>query len=171
MVVKCVLMVDFIVPYVRLTLLHLNPEQDISNGSKTLSSNHRVQWHKCSLCPAAFRYASGKSRHMKKHQLFHLTGKAFRYRHAMLSSGYIKKTSSKKTEPSEGGPKSTEAASQVFNCRFCGKVFNLLKYRNAHELNHHGKRPFKCMECGKGFKNHHHLNSHKLIHQRRIHEL
>lgn len=126
--------------------------------------------HKCNLCPAIFCHASGKYRHMKKHALFKLTGKKFKYRnsvHSTMSRPAVVNT----TMPEEHKEdlKSTEPDSSLdLNCRFCGKCFGSSHSLKKHQRCHKGERPYRCLECGKGFKKLSHLIAHKVVHQRRI---
>lgn len=129
-----------------------------------------VPRYKCNLCPAVFSHASGKYRHMKKHELFKLTGKMFRYRNSVFSTMSKPATlSSTKTEESKDNLKSAEVNSgRAMSCRFCGKCFSISQSLKKHERNHRGERPYRCLECGKGFKKRSHLIGHKIVHQRRI---
>lgn len=121
---------------------------------------------KCHLCPAVFRYYSGMHRHLKKHELFKLTGKLFRYRTSASSVTSEQSTSSAETDQNED-PVNT-AGAQRFSCQFCEKSFNTLSTLKKHEHIHQGDKPYYCLECGKGFKNRCSLIGHKVIHQRKI---
>lgn len=124
--------------------------------------------YKCNLCPAAFCHASGKYKHMKKHELFKLTGKMFKYRNSVFSTrpGILTNT---KNQKSNDSLKPVAANSSLpLNCHFCGKRFSTLQSLKKHERNHRGERPYRCLECGRGFKKHCHLIGHKIVHQRRI---
>ncbi|XP_040899738.1 zinc finger protein 1035 [Toxotes jaculatrix] len=129
-----------------------------------------VPRYKCNLCPAVFCHASGKYRHMKKHELFKITGKMFRYRNSVFSIMSKPATSSStKTEERKDNSKSPEANGILtLSCRFCGKCFSTSQSLKKHERNHRGERPYRCLECGKGFKKRAHLIGHKIVHQRRI---
>ncbi|XP_070690740.1 zinc finger protein 1035 [Pempheris klunzingeri] len=129
-----------------------------------------VPRYKCNLCPAVFCHASGKYRHMKKHELFKLTGKMFKYRNSVFSTMSKPATSSSpETEESKDNLKSTEAKSSLaLSCHFCGKCFGTSQSLKKHERNHRGERPYRCLECGKGFKKRAYLIGHKIVHQRRI---
>ncbi|XP_062254813.1 zinc finger protein 1035 [Platichthys flesus] len=126
--------------------------------------------HKCNHCPAVFCHASGKYRHMKKHELFKLTGKMFRYRNSFLSSMSKPETlRSRQAEEGEDGLTSIEDnVTLSLSCRFCGKHFGTSQSLKSHERIHQGERPYRCLECGKGFKKRTHLTGHKVVHQRRI---
>ncbi|XP_078143125.1 zinc finger protein 1035 [Centroberyx gerrardi] len=136
----------------------------------TLTSPQNVRRYKCSLCPAIFCHASGKYRHMKKHELFKITGKLFKYRNSsFLPISKQTKFSSKKTEECKDTLTSNETSSSLaLACRFCGKCFSTSLSLKKHERGHKGERPYRCLECGKGFKKHAYLISHKMVHQRRI---
>ncbi|XP_029359555.1 zinc finger protein 1035 [Echeneis naucrates] len=118
--------------------------------------------HKCNLCPAVFCYSSGKYRHMKKHELFKLTGKMFRYRNSVFS---MSKTATPSNTNDEEGEMNRNPA---LSCEFCGKYFATSQSLKKHERSHRGERPYHCLECGKGFKRHSHLIVHKKVHQKRI---
>uniref|UniRef100_A0A665T8J7 C2H2-type domain-containing protein n=1 Tax=Echeneis naucrates TaxID=173247 RepID=A0A665T8J7_ECHNA len=107
--------------------------------------------HKCNLCPAVFCYSSGKYRHMKKHELFKLTGKMFRYRNSVFS---MSKTATPSNTNDEEGEMNRNPA---LSCEFCGKYFATSQSLKKHERSHRGERPYHCLECGKGFKRHSHL--------------
>uniref|UniRef100_A0A665T0U3 C2H2-type domain-containing protein n=1 Tax=Echeneis naucrates TaxID=173247 RepID=A0A665T0U3_ECHNA len=111
--------------------------------------------HKCNLCPAVFCYSSGKYRHMKKHELFKLTGKMFRYRNSVFS---MSKTATPSNTNDEEGEMNRNPA---LSCEFCGKYFATSQSLKKHERSHRGERPYHCLECGKGFKRHSHLIVHK----------
>nr|XP_046255318.1 zinc finger protein 1035 [Scatophagus argus]XP_046255319.1 zinc finger protein 1035 [Scatophagus argus] len=124
-----------------------------------------VPRYKCNLCPAVFCHPSGKYRHMKKHELFRLTGKMFRYRNSVFSIMSKPTTlSTTKTEESKDDFKPDE----VKSCQFCGQCFSTSQSLKKHEHNHKGERPYRCLECGKGFKKRAYLFGHKIVHQRRI---
>lgn len=129
-----------------------------------------VPRYKCNLCPAVFCHASGKYRHMKKHELFKLTGKMFRYRNSVFSTlSKPAALSSAKTEQSKDISESTEAiGSLTLSCKFCGSCFDTPQSLDKHVRNHRGERPYRCLECGKGFKKRAYLIGHKSVHQRRI---
>lgn len=136
----------------------------------TLTAPKTIPRYKCNLCPAVFCHASGKYRHMKKHELFKLTGKMFRYRNSVFSTmSKLTTLSSTKTEESKDNLNSTEAKSNLsLSCHFCGKCFGTSQSLKKHERNHRGERPYRCLECGKGFKKRAYLIGHKIVHQRRI---
>ncbi|XP_070821809.1 zinc finger protein 1035 [Chaetodon trifascialis] len=135
-----------------------------------LTAPKPVPRYKCNFCPAVFCHASGKYRHMKKHELFKLTGKMFRYRNSVFSIMSKPATlSSAKTEESKDNLESTEEnISLALSCHFCGKCFGTSQSLKKHERNHKGERPYRCLECGKGFKKRAYLIGHKIVHQRRI---
>lgn len=124
--------------------------------------------YKCNLCPAVFYHASGKYRHMKKHELFKLTGKMFKYRNSVLSASEPGTVKSVNAQDKKDNLKSPEANSSHVNCHFCGKYFSTPQSLKKHQHNHRGERPYRCLECGKGFKKRAHLIGHKNVHQRRI---
>uniref|UniRef100_A0A4W6CRP7 C2H2-type domain-containing protein n=1 Tax=Lates calcarifer TaxID=8187 RepID=A0A4W6CRP7_LATCA len=106
---------------------------------------------------------------MKKHELFKLTGKMFRYRNSVFSMSKPATLSSTKTDETMDDLKLTEASSSVqLSCHFCGKCFNTSQSLKKHERNHRGERPYRCLECGKGFKKRAYLIGHKIVHQKRI---
>ncbi|XP_041843175.1 zinc finger protein 1035 [Melanotaenia boesemani] len=135
-----------------------------------LTTSKSTLRYKCNQCPAVFCHPSGKYRHMKKHELFKLTGKMFKYRNSVLSLMSKPETpSSAKIEESTVHAKpSDETAKPALSCRFCGKCFDALTFLKKHERNHRGERPYRCLECGKGFKKRTHLLGHKIVHQKRI---
>ncbi|KAM7382709.1 hypothetical protein PAMP_002428 [Pampus punctatissimus] len=136
----------------------------------TLTTSRTIPRYKCNFCPAVFCYASGKYRHMKKHELFKLTGKMFRYRNSVFSTmSKLTTLSSTKTEESKDDLKPPEEKSNPsLSCHFCGKCFCTSQSLKKHERNHKGERPYRCLECGKGFKKRAYLIGHKIVHQRRI---
>ncbi|XP_029307139.1 zinc finger protein 1035 [Cottoperca gobio] len=130
-----------------------------------------VPRYKCNLCPAVFCHGSGKYRHMKKHEVFKLTGKMFRYRNSVsptMSKPEI--SSSAKAKESKDTSKSTGAnGSRALSCTLCGTCFNTPQSLKKHECNHRGERPYHCLQCGKRFKKRAYLIDHKKsVHQRRI---
>lgn len=129
-----------------------------------------VPRYKCNLCPAAFSHASGKYKHMKKHELFKLTGKMFKYRNSVFSTmSKPANLTSINNKKSKDNVKSADANSSLaLSCHFCGKCFSTSQSLKKHERNHRGERPYRCLECGKGFKKRAHLIGHKIVHQRRI---
>nr|XP_019948239.1 PREDICTED: uncharacterized protein LOC109633089 [Paralichthys olivaceus] len=151
------------------TLLKENElENETPTASKAFQNALRF---KCNHCPAVFRHSSGKYRHMKKHELFKLTGKMFKYRNSIFSSPMSKPETPRtsKTEEKEDDFKSIEeSVTFSLSCKFCGKYFSSSQSLKTHEHNHRGERPFRCLECGKGFKKRTHLICHKAVHQRRI---
>uniref|UniRef100_A0A8D3EC31 C2H2-type domain-containing protein n=1 Tax=Scophthalmus maximus TaxID=52904 RepID=A0A8D3EC31_SCOMX len=126
--------------------------------------------HNFQFCKTSFCHASGKYRHMKKHELFKLTGKMFRYRNTMCSSMSKPATlSSINFEVTKDNLKSAEENSSLsLSCKFCGKYVSTQQSLKKHEGNHRGERPYRCLECGRGFKRHSHLIAHKTVHQKRI---
>lgn len=135
-----------------------------------LTAPRPIPRYKCNLCPAVFCHASGKYRHMKKHDLFKLTGKKFKYRNS-FSSTMSKPAVVNNTKPEESKEdlKSTEPNSSLdLSCRFCGKCFGSSHSLKTHQRSHKGERPYHCLECRKGFKKLAHLIAHKVVHQRRI---
>ncbi|XP_035527640.1 zinc finger protein 1035 [Morone saxatilis] len=132
-----------------------------------LKAHKNVPRYKCNLCPAVFCHASGKYRHMKKHELFKLTGKMFRYRNSVFSTLCKPATLGNIKEESKGGLKSIEANLSL-SCHFCGKCFGTSQSLKKHERNHRGERPYRCLECGKRFKKRAYLIGHKIVHQKRI---
>ncbi|CAJ1061607.1 zinc finger protein 1035 [Xyrichtys novacula] len=126
--------------------------------------------YKCNLCPAVFFDASGKYRHMKKHELYKHTGKVIRYRNSVFSiMSKPASLSPPKTEDSNNNLESTEAETNPsLSCRFCGKCFSTTQSLTKHQSYHKGDRPYSCLQCGKKFKRHAHLIGHKVTHQRRI---
>lgn len=126
--------------------------------------------YKCNLCPAVFSHASGKYRHMKKHELFKLTGKMFRYRNSVFTAMCKPATlSSMENEKIKENLKPAEANSSLaLSCRFCEKGFSTSQSLKKHESSHRGERPYCCLECGKRFKKRSGLIGHKIVHQRRI---
>ncbi|XP_034731242.1 zinc finger protein 1035 [Etheostoma cragini] len=128
-----------------------------------------LPYYKCNLCPAIFYHASGKYRHMKKHELFKLTGKMFKYRNSLLSTLPKPATSSTTMTGVSNDSKSSEAnGSLALICNFCEKCFDTPQLLKKHERNHRGQRPYRCLECRKGFKKRASLIGHKSVHQRRI---
>ncbi|XP_056142891.1 zinc finger protein 1035 [Lampris incognitus] len=127
--------------------------------------------YKCSLCPAIFRHPSGKYRHMKKHELFKLTGKTVKYRNSCLPPvSKQTKLSRERTDDCEDTSTSDEPGTSLssFACKFCGKHFSSSLSLNKHEHNHKEEKPFRCLDCGERFKNRAYLIAHKAVHQRRI---
>ncbi|XP_037641652.1 zinc finger protein 1035 [Sebastes umbrosus] len=129
-----------------------------------------VPLYKCNLCPAVFGHASGKYRHMKKHELFKLTGKMFKYRNSVFSTLSKPATSSStKTKDSKHNSEPTEAnGSLALSCNFCGRCFNTPQSLKKHVRNHRGEKPYRCLDCGKRFKKRAYLIGHRSVHQRRI---
>lgn len=125
---------------------------------------------KCHLCPAIFRYYSGMHRHLKKHELFKLTGKLFKYRNSASPVTSEQSTLSSAETVQNEDPANTAGAQKClpFSCQFCEKCFSTLSTLKKHEHIHQGDTPYYCLECGKGFKNRCSLIGHKVIHQRKI---
>lgn len=137
-------------------------------ASPALTAPKTVPRYKCNLCPAVFCHASGKYRHMKKHELFKLTGKMFKYRNSVFSTLSKPATSSSsRTEETKDNSKSTETNGSL-RCRFCESCLATPQSLKKHERGHRGDRPYRCLECGKGFKKRAYLIGHKSVHQRRI---
>ncbi|XP_042346434.1 zinc finger protein 1035 [Plectropomus leopardus] len=153
-------------------------------ATPALTAPNIVRRYKCSLCPAVFCHASGKYRHMKKHELFKLTGKVFKYRNSAFST-LSNPTSLSSTKTGESTSKTGESSTKtgdgtdtsklteannsfVLSCRFCERGFSTPQSLQKHERNHKGERPYRCPECGKGFKKRAYLIGHKSIHQKRI---
>lgn len=136
---------------------HKNPPQS--------SSTLKIMRYRCNLCPAVFRHPSGKSRHMKKHELYKLTGKLVKYRHSVYSN--VSTSRSTKT-PDNGSEPNDPESSPSLSCHYCGKGFGTSQSLKKHERNHRGEKPYRCLQCGKGFKKLCYLIGHKIVHQRRI---
>uniref|UniRef100_A0A3Q4BGQ3 C2H2-type domain-containing protein n=1 Tax=Mola mola TaxID=94237 RepID=A0A3Q4BGQ3_MOLML len=126
--------------------------------------------YKCNVCPAVFCHASGKYRHMKKHELFKLTGKMFKYRNSIFSIMSKPATSSSTTtdERTDNMKQAEANSSAAMTCNFCGKCFDTSQSLKKHERSHKSERPYRCQDCGKGFKKRAYLIGHKNVHQRRI---
>ncbi|XP_026229000.1 zinc finger protein 1035 [Anabas testudineus] len=124
--------------------------------------------YKCNLCPAAFCHPSGKYKHMKKHELFKLTGKMFRYRNSVFSTRPGILTSAKNLRNMDNVIPADSNDGLVLKCNFCEKGFSTSQSLKKHEHSHRGERPYRCLDCGKGFKKRAHLFGHKIVHQRRI---
>ncbi|KAM9852300.1 zinc finger protein 1035 [Aulostomus maculatus] len=107
---------------------------------------------------------------MKKHELFKLTGKMFKYRNSIFSTmSKLSTLSRTKTDKSADNSKSDDAKGTLsLGCHFCGKCFGTSQSLKKHERNHKGERPYRCLKCGKGFKKRAYLIGHKIVHQRRI---
>ncbi|XP_059194437.1 zinc finger protein 1035 [Centropristis striata] len=145
------------------------PREAEQQKQAPLTSPKHMHRYKCNLCPAVFCHASGKYRHMKKHEAFKLTGKMFKYRNSFSSILSKPATLGTKTEESKDDSKSAEGnRSPALSCRFCEKRFSEPQLLKRHERNHKGERPYRCLQCGKGFKQRAHLLGHKSVHQRRI---
>ncbi|KAM6936342.1 zinc finger protein 1035 [Lycodopsis pacificus] len=144
--------------------------EQINQTPPTLTALEPVRRYKCSLCPAVFCHGSGKYRHMKKHEVFKLTGKMFKYRNSVFSTMSKPATvSSSNTRENMDNSKSTETTgSLALSCKFCGRCFESPQSLKKHVRSHGGQRPYSCLECGKGFKKRAYLIGHKIIHQRRI---
>ncbi|XP_041758521.2 uncharacterized protein LOC121586101 [Coregonus clupeaformis] len=122
---------------------------------------------KCNYCPAVFAHSSGKYRHMRKHKLFENTGENIKFSYSSVVP--ISNKSKDSSEEPKDGPLSSEASSQPFSCRFCGKCFNASYSLKKHICSmHKGDKPYRCLECGKRFGKEIHLVAHKKVHQRRI---
>ncbi|XP_054478224.1 zinc finger protein 1035 [Anoplopoma fimbria] len=147
--------------------------EEVEKAKKThpaLTALKPVPRYKCNLCPAVFCHASGKYRHMKKHELFKLTGKMVRYRNSVFSIKSKPATlSSSNTEENKDCPKSiVTTGSLAPGCKFCGECFDTPQSLEKHVRSHRGEKPYRCLECGKGFKKRAYLIGHKIVHQRRI---
>ncbi|KAM3614754.1 uncharacterized protein V6R79_018797 [Siganus canaliculatus] len=152
-------------------------QEDEHKKEAATDQNHAPRY-KCSLCPAVFYHASGKYRHMKKHELFKSTGKIFRYRNSVFSmiskpaSSRNTKSEDLKDDSSEDSRDDLKVAgtnsSLNLSCHFCGKGFTSSQSLKRHEHHHRGERPYSCLECGKRFKRRAYLIGHKRVHQRRI---
>ncbi|KAL0985022.1 hypothetical protein UPYG_G00151960 [Umbra pygmaea] len=133
---------------------------------KTLLNQNR-QGFKCNYCPAIFAHASGRYRHMKKHNLFENAGKKIKLQYSSVVSNSQK--SETRTEETKNSTLSSEGSRQHFSCRFCGKMFNnSYPLKNHIHSMHRGDKPYRCLECGKWFRKEVYLVAHKKIHQRRI---
>lgn len=139
-------------------------ENNEQKATEVLTELHNVRHYKCSLCPALFFHASGKYRHMKKHELFKTTGKLFKYRKSVFSPISVPATLS--STETKGCNETT--ANHSLSCRFCEKCFTTTISLKKHEYKHKGEKPYRCLECGKKFKKRAHLIGHKMTHQRRI---
>ncbi|KAM8868988.1 zinc finger protein 1035 isoform 1-T2 [Spinachia spinachia] len=131
-------------------------------SAPALTPLQTVPRYKCTLCPAVFCHASGKYRHMKKHELFKLTGKLVRYRNSFSSMTKPATVCSTIAEENEA----TDCL--VLGCRFCGKCFDTPQSLKKHLRSHRGEKPYRCLECGKVFKKRANLIGHKIVHRRRI---
>ncbi|XP_056901501.1 zinc finger protein 1035 [Takifugu flavidus] len=147
-----------------------NEEPTPSKQQRKRIRNNGPGVFKCHLCPAVFRYFSGKHRHLKKHELFKLTGKLFRYRNSVLPVGSEPSTSSGAETDTNADEMKTNVMDtfQTFSCQFCEKIFSASSTLKKHESLHQGDTPYSCMECGEGFKKRRHLIGHKIIHERRM---
>lgn len=124
---------------------------------------------KCKFCPAAFSFASGKYRHMKKHEVFKLTGKKFMYRNSVPTMSKLTTLISPKTEEGQDDLKPPEEQRSLsMSCHFCGKCFRTSQSLKNHVQTHGGERPYLCLECGRVFRKRVNLISHTAIHKRRI---
>ncbi|KAM4580879.1 zinc finger protein 1035 [Odontesthes bonariensis] len=134
----------------------------------TLTPPKSVPRYKCNHCPAVFCHASGKYRHMKKHELLKLTGNVVKYKNSVFP--FMSKTeSSTKTEESIDQLETAEENKNPdLSCHFCGKCFTTASSLKRHEHNHRGERPYHCVECGKAFKKRAHLMGHRIVHQKSI---
>ncbi|XP_034552975.1 zinc finger protein 1035 [Notolabrus celidotus] len=121
----------------------------IKRATQALTAKTTPRYY-CNLCPAVFFDGSGKYRHMKKHELFKLTGKVFKYRNSVSS---VSSTETKKS----------------LSCSLCGKCFgttqSLVKHKRYHNK---AERPYACLQCGKSFKRQAHLIGHTVTHQKRL---
>ncbi|KAG7476122.1 zinc finger Xfin-like [Solea senegalensis] len=150
--------------------IRATPNEQNKRATPALIAPQNFPQYKCNLCPAVFYYSSGKSRHMKKHELFKLTGKMFKYRNTLFSVMSKPQTiRSAKTDESKGNVKLADENGKLsLSCRFCGKNVSSQQSLKKHERNHRGERPYPCLECKKRFKKHRHLMAHKNVHKRRI---
>ncbi|XP_016893514.1 zinc finger protein 1035 [Cynoglossus semilaevis] len=123
---------------------------------------------KCNECPAVFRHASGKYRHMKKHKLFRLTGKKFSYRNSAIKECEPEINQKKKQNCKDNEEPFSQDEDLSLNSQFCGKHFGSSQQLKNHEHIHKSERAYKCLECGKIFKTTYHLNDHKNMHKRRV---
>ncbi|XP_072250585.1 zinc finger protein 1035 [Leuresthes tenuis] len=133
-----------------------------------LTPRKSVPRYKCNHCPAMFCHASGKYRHMKKHELFKATGKIVKYKNSVVPVMSKTESSTKTEESVDQLETAEENKSPDLSCHFCGKCFNSVSYLKRHEQNHRGERPYHCIECGKTFKRRAHLMGHRIVHQKRI---
>uniref|UniRef100_A0A1A8V1S7 C2H2-type domain-containing protein n=1 Tax=Nothobranchius furzeri TaxID=105023 RepID=A0A1A8V1S7_NOTFU len=141
--------------------------ESVPKASSVLTASKIGPLYRCNHCPAVFRDPSGKYRHMKKHEMFKLTGKMFKYRNSVFSVAPKLETQNSTTEDSTELSETVEEKSSLI-CRFCGIGFVHLTTLKKHELSHRGERPYRCLECGKGFKKRAHLTGHKIVHQKRM---
>lgn len=129
--------------------------------------NKPIPRYKCSFCPAMFCHASGKYRHMKKHELSKHTGKFITYRNSVFSAMSRTATLSHgKSE--ESNPESDNNSNLSLSCHFCDKCFSTLQSLKKHEQKHKGEKPYHCLDCGRGFKRRSYMISHKIVHQKKI---
>lgn len=133
-------------------------QQKEKQAAPSIMASHPFKsFFQCNVCPAIFGHNSGLFRHKKKHELFKITGKAFKYRRSLL------------THPSRDSVTATEESRLPICCHLCGKCFNTSYSLNKHVHKHKDvERPYSCQECGKCFFRKDHLFSHKKVHQRRI---
>ncbi|CAG00066.1 unnamed protein product, partial [Tetraodon nigroviridis] len=157
---------------------HKEPSQSQDNEQPTQSrERHRRKRVrkvppgivKCHLCPAVFRYCSGLYRHLKKHELFKLTGKLFRYRNS--ASSVTSEQSALPSAETDHNKDPKVIHQRKLQCTVCKMALSSVKELIQHRKTHSKKGKLQCPDCNQEFPYPVYLRRHLESHRKKENKL